>query len=157
MKRKALTLALIGFVLGMIVCCVITLIISFASGSGWEFCSDAFVAKIGSKAGAIIIQLLLTGVYGAIAMGTVVLYDLERWPLALASLIHYLIIEVFFEPMALYLEWMHTLPEFLIMIGIRLVCYFIIWLIMYLIYRKQIRDLNKMQEELKDSEEESPK
>lgn len=103
------------------------------------------------------IQLLLPGVYGAIAMGSVVLYDLDRWPLALASLTHYLIIEILFEPMALYLEWIHTLPEILIMIGIRLICYFIIWLIIFLIYRKQVRELNNLQESFKDTKKESQK
>lgn len=149
MRKKIFKLALIGFFLGIVICDLISLIFSLADGNGLMLCSAEFTKRIGSTAGAIVLQSLLTGIYGAVCMGTVVLYDIEHWPLALSSVVHYLIIESMYVPLALFLGWERHFSGILIMMGIQLVCYFIIWLIIYMIYRKQVKELNKLQQTIK--------
>ena len=153
MRRKFFILALIGFFFGIVVCELITIITGLASGHGVILCAGEFAERIGSTGGAIALQALLTGIYGAVCMGTVILYDIEHWPLALPSVIHYLIIEAMYVPLALFLGWERTFTGILVVMGIQLVCYFIIWLIIYLIYRKQVKELNALQQTLKEPKE----
>lgn len=129
----------IGFVIGVIMGNVIAW---FTGG----FFTAEFVETAGNTARAVVIQTLTYGLYGAAAMGGTVLYDIEKWPLALSSAMHYLIIAVLFVPMSLLLGWVGGVADILVMEGIELVMYFMIWLIMYLRYKAHVKELNELQE-----------
>ena len=102
----------------------------------------------GSERAALVTELILTALYGAICMGTTVIYDSEvmsKLPLSLMSLLHCFICIAPFVPLSLLLGWCRSAAEILIVVGIQLVVYFIIWLIMYFQYKKQIKELNDIQ------------
>ena len=88
--------------------------------------------------------MLLSALYGAICMGSAVLYDVDRLPLAVTSLLHCLICIVSFVPMSNFLCWSGGTADTWIMVGIQFAAYFIIWLIMYAKYRIEIRKLNEI-------------
>ena len=143
MRAKLLKRAGLGYLLGM----ALGNFIAFAlRGAGGNMVSAALVARMGGETKALIVQTLVSGLYGAATMGGTVLYDIERWPLALSSAAHYLVVAVPFVPMALLLGWMRSPSEFLVVAGIQLVAYFLIWLILYAIYRRQVRELNELHE-----------
>lgn len=138
MRRKALILAAIGFLPGVVMGNLI------AWFSGGTLVNTKLVPLMGSDAGAVILQSLLSGLLGAIAMGGVVVYKIERWPLALSSVVHFLLIVITYVSIALTAGWIQSAKELFIMLGIQLTVYFIIWLIMYLRYKAQVRELNEL-------------
>ena len=50
------------------------------------------------------------------------------------------------RPIALLLGWVRKTETLLMISGIQLVCFFIIWLFMYFGYKKQVKELNELQE-----------
>ena len=147
MVKKALKLAGFGFVLGIAVCTVISILMSDGVPA-----SNELIERIGTVKAALLIQALLSGIHGAICMGTTVIYDAEKLPLALMSLIHCVICVGLFIPVSLFLCWTKGLPETLIMTAVQTASYFVIWLIMNIIYKKQIKELNEMQKQLNDKQ-----
>ena len=93
----------------------------------------------------MVLQGLFSGLYGAVCFASVVLYDIERWPLALATAAHCAVIILIFPLVGSFLGWVNSITEILIIAGIQLICFFIIWLILYFSYKKQVRELNDMQ------------
>ena len=129
----------IGFLLGIVVGNLITWIPGITSG---KMISPDLIVSIGSGAGAMAVQTLVMGLYGALAMGGMTLYEIERWPLAMSTAVHYLIIAVSFVVMDLLLRWNSSPAEILVVEAILLAVFSLIWLIMFLRYRSQVRRLN---------------
>ena len=130
MAKKAMLLGLIGYIAGCIV------------GLCFSLQSESF-----TLAGALP-QILLGGIPGAIAMGTAVIYDIEEWSLLRATVTHFLIVMGALLLACFVLKWFEPWSTpFWIMLAAELVGYVIVWLIMYLGYKKQVRKLNKLLKE----------
>ena len=129
----------IGFLLGIVVGNLITWAPGITSG---ETISPDLIAQVGSETGAMAVQTLGMGLYGALAMGGMTLYEIERWPLAMSTVVHYLIIAVSFVVMDLLLRWNSSPAEVLVVEAILFALFSLIWLIMFLRYRSQVRGLN---------------
>ena len=129
-----------GFITGIAVCSLITIL----SGSE-NLVSGELVSKIGSMKGAQLLQALLSGLCGAVCMGGTVLYDVERLPLALSTLIHCLMCIVPYFLLSVFLHWVDGIGGAFILAGIQLAAFFAIWLILYFSYRRKIRELNEIQ------------
>lgn len=69
-----------------------------------------------------------------------------------AMLTHFALISVVFVIVSKVLCWITAVKELLIMEGIMLAAYLIIWLIMCAIYRSQVKELNAMLKSAKDKE-----
>ena len=146
MLKKTLKMAGIGFLIGI----VIGNLIAFLTGSsrtGAEAFASVQLLNMsgGSPAVAIILQSLFSGLYGAACFAGVVFYDIERMPLAAATALHCAVIVLLYAPIAFLLGWVSNIIELLIVAGIQIVVFFIIWLILYFGYKKQVRELNDMQ------------
>ena len=94
---------------------------------------------------AMLLQSLFSGLYGAVCFAGMSFYEIERMPLAAATALHCALIVLLFIPIALLLGWVSDIGTLLIISGMQLVGFIIIWLIMYFGYKKQIRELNEMQ------------
>ena len=77
-------------------------------------------------------------------------YEIERMPLAAATFSHCALIIILFILIGLLLGWLNNIAEVLIMASIQLICFFIIWLILYAVYKKQVRELNELQEKVNE-------
>ena len=150
MLTKALRRGAIGFLIGILM----SLAISWLSQDG-KLVSDTLVERVGSETGALILDLALSGVFGAVCMAGTVFYEIEHWSLAKATFLHYLIVILCFPPLALFLGWVSKPAEILIMTGIQTVCFFLIWLFMYLRCRAEVKELNELnaKQEQKDGTE----
>ena len=148
MKRSFFKRAGVGFMLGIVVCNIIAVI--FAEP---EIVSAAFVERIGDLRLAMLLQTVLPGLYGALTMGFTVLYDADRLPLAAATGLHCAICIVPFVPLSLFLCWFDAVADLLIMIGFQFAAFFIIWLSMYLSFRREVRKLNEMQKHSSNGEQ----
>lgn len=102
--------------------------------------------RLGGFRSATLVELLLIGLFGALCMSGTLLYDSERLPLSAATVIHCLCCILPFAPLALFLGWVSQISELLVMAAIQLFAFCIVWLIMYALYRKEVRALNKLQE-----------
>ena len=128
---------ILGFLLGA----SIGNLIAWFFGS---YVSSDLVARMGSVPAAILVQSLVSGLYGSFALAGTLFYDIEQWSLTRSSVMHFLVIAVLYVPAAMFLGWADSATEILIVEGILLVAYFIIWLVIYLRYKKEVRSLNEM-------------
>ena len=143
--KKILKYAGFGFILGIAVSSMITAFIC-----GGMPAATGLIEAVGSVKTALILQLLLSGIYGAICMGTVLVYENDRLPLALSSLIHCLCCVLPFIPLSLFLRWIDSIGNYLIMTASQLIAYFIVWLIMFIRYKKETEKLNEIHNQLKN-------
>ena len=145
MRSRILRRALLGFLVGIAVGNLIVIISGFVSEGKILLFDSSLLEKTGSEAGAFLMQTMLSGLYGAIGMGSAIVYELEDWPLLKASVIHYLIITRAIYPIALYLGWMSpTVGDFLFVAVMLGIANTIIWLIMYAVYHFKVKELNHL-------------
>ena len=137
MRGRLIKRMRLGFLLGA----AIGNLIAWFFGS---YVSSVLVARMGSVPAAILVQSLVSGLYGSFALAGTLFYDIEQWSLTRSSVMHFLVIAVLYVPTAMFLGWANSATEILIVEGILLVAYFIIWLVIYLRYKKEVRSLNKM-------------
>ena len=149
MLKTLFKLTAFGFILGMAVGNLIAIISSTLIDGETLIFSDYLLVKAGSPAAALTIQTLLSGLLGAVGMGGVTLYEVDRLPMLWTCIIHYAIIIAAYLPIALSLGWLEPSPRpVLFMLFLQAVAYAIIWLIMYVKYRAEVRELNALLEEM---------
>lgn len=146
MLKKTLKMAGIGFLIGVVVGNLIAILSGNSDTGGVTFASMQLLRMAGGNAlVAMLLQSLFSGLYGAACFAGMTFYEAERLPLAAATALHCATIILLFIPIALFLDWVSNITEILIIMSIQLVCFFIIWLIMWSIYKKQVKELNDMQ------------
>ena len=133
MRKKAIVLGLIGYIAG----CLIGLCFALQN-------PDFSVAKA-------LPQILLGGIPGAIAMGSTVIYDMEKWSVLRVTVTHFLSVMGVMLLACFVLKWLEPWSApFWIMMAAEAVGYILVWIIMYSCYKAKVRKLN---ETLKESQE----
>ena len=122
--KKATLLGLAGFVIGAaIVICLVLLDSQPLQG--------AFA------------HIVIGGIYGAVAMGSSVVYGIEKWSIARATATHFLLVFALYFFLVISMGWFSLSdPVFWIVVGAMVAGYILIWLLQYLSYRRQIREMN---------------
>lgn len=141
MRKKVLILVGFGILSGLIVGNVISYL---TSDHIFPWVSDEFAATVGNGTVAFLLQSLVYAIDGALCMAGVAFYDIEEWSIARATLTHYALVVLCYLMMSLLLRFNNGFWETLMMLGIMTVAFFLIWLIMYLIFRRQVRELNEL-------------
>ena len=128
--KKATILGLIGFAASILIC------IGFM--------------RIGGSSDGIreaLPHLLLGGLYGTVAMGSSIVYEIEKWSIARATTTHFLLLFSLYFLLVISMGWFRLDdPVFWIVVAAMVIGYVLIWLFQYLSYRRKIREIN---EELK--------
>ena len=162
-KKKLIKLSVSGFVLGIVICTAITAVTSSAGSGSLQFCNPSFADVIGNKTLALILQTLISGIYGAVVMGSSVVYDIEledvkKWSVLKSTVIHCVITFVSYFITGFTLRWfsIKDVKENLIMLTVFVVVYTSIWLFNYLSYRKDVREFNEKLKNLEENEKEQP-
>ena len=145
MLKKFLRLGGIGFLAGIVICFFITIVM----GDGIP-ATPVFIERVGSLKAALLIEMGLTGLYGAVNFGSVIIYDTDRFPLMVASLLHCSIVILPFIPLSFLLGWVTDIESCVIMLLFQLSGYFIIWIIIYINYRRETRRLNELQKHIQN-------
>lgn len=123
--KKTMLLGLAGFVLGVLIC------IGFMLARSSEGLKAAFP------------NLVISGIYGAVAMGSSIVYDVEKWSITRATATHFLLVFALYFLLVLSMGWFSLSdPVFWIVVGAMVAVYILIWLLQYLSYRRQIREMN---------------
>ena len=153
MLKKTLKAAGIGFLLGIVIGNLIAFLTGNSDTGGITFAPQKLLDMSGGNAViAMLLQSLFSGLYGAVCFAGMSFYEIERMPLAVATALHCALIVLLFIPIALLLGWVSDIGTLLIISGIQLVCFFIIWLIMYAGFKKQVKELNELQEKNENQE-----
>ena len=154
MLKKVLLRAGIGFLIGAVVGNLIAFLTGSSATDGVAFSSRQLLDMSGGSAVlAMMLQSLFSGLYGALCFAGMSLYDAERLPLAAATALHCGLIVLPFIPISYLLGWVSGIVETLIIAAAQIAVFFIIWLILYFGYKKQIRELNDMQKDFSKREE----
>ena len=143
MKKKLLIRCAFGFLFGMAAMLIVP---SFLSGepTGSIIYTDELLARAGSPAAATALSLLVMGLFGSLCMGGTLFYELESWPLALATAAHYLIMALGYLIPNWLLCWNMPLSLLLAIEGLMALGFAVIWLIMYLRYKREVQELNEL-------------
>lgn len=154
MLKKVLLRAGIGFLIGALVGDFIAFLTSTSSTEGVTFASQQLLDMSGGNAViAMILQSLFSGLYGALCFAGMSLYDVDRLPLAAATALHCGLIVLPFIPISYLLGWVGGVLETVIIAAIQIAAFFMIWLILYFVYKKQVKELNDMQKDFSEREE----
>ena len=141
MREKTLKRAGFGFILGMAVGNVLAALLG-----GGELVSPGLLARCGSLPGALLVQTLLSGVIGAASFAGIGLYDIEGWSLLRTAVVHDLLIEAVYLPVAFALGWVETAAEALLVSGCMTAVYLLVFLSLWAVYKAQVRELNELNE-----------
>ena len=140
-KQTAIRAA-IGFVAGVLVGLGI-----LAVSSGVQ----AFSAKNG--AGQLARYLAMSGLLGAINVGTTTIYSLEHWGVLRCTLTHFAIAMTTICAVGFSCGWFSIGDPLTLWILLsETVAYFIIWLVMYLRCKREIRQINEALKGWKNSQ-----
>ena len=151
MRKKIWIMLGIGFLIGVAMVLLVPALFNRAPDGTVHFYSEGLLERVGSPTAALLTTVVLYGLYGACCMGGTQLYAIERWPLALATVVHYLVIALGYLLASRLLCWNLSIKALLIIEGLMAVGFFIIWIIMYLRYKAEVRELNKLMEKDKDN------
>lgn len=106
--------------------------------------ADELLARAGSPTAATAVSLLVLGLFGSLCMGGTLVYEIESWPLALATAAHYLSMALGCLIPNWLLCW-DMPPKLLLSVeGFMALGFVVIWLIMYLRYKREVQELNKL-------------
>ena len=152
MLGKTIKRIVLGFFIGAVVGNAITALVGLTGQGAFAPVTQTLTARAGGLIGALLLQTLFSGLYGAIAFAAIFLYDLERLPLALSSVLHCAVIVLTFVPVSLLMGWTSGVREALFMAGAQIVGYFLIWVVLFFIYRAQARKLNDIKQQHSDPE-----
>ncbi len=127
--------ALIGALMGIAICLILY---------GFGLYDEVIV----DNKAFVIIQFVGSATNGIICMGSTIAYDVDSLGLSKSTLIHYVITLVSFFSFNFLLGWFSEFNIILIL-AIFTVLYFIIWLINYLVYKREIRRMNQELNDIK--------
>ena len=149
MKKRLIAKSLIGLVVGALVAHVITILVNYLGRGQFLICMPELTERFGF-AGAVIVQTVLGALFGMLALAGTCLFDIEKWSLLRASVWHCVLILLTYIVIGLLLHWFsfHIIP-ILIMSGAIIFVYALIWLIMYIGLKREIKELNRLTEEYK--------
>ena len=146
MLAKALRLGALGCLMGMVIGAFIVIAEGFARG-GSLVLPSALLAATGSEAGALLVHMLASGLYGIVPMAGVVIYEIDSWGLLKQAAVHYASYTAAFAIVGFAAGWIETPVDMAVMAGIFLVGHGIIWTIMYLRYKAATEELNTLLQE----------
>ena len=139
-----------GFLLGMVAGVFIVIGMSFAAGGSIAL-PDKLLVMMGSEAGALLAQVLISGLFGAIPGAGISFYELDSWGLLKQAVVHYASYTVAFMILGYAAGWVETPADMAFVAGVFAVGHAIIWTIMYMRYKAETKELNELLQEAKQA------
>ena len=145
MKKEIVKRSLLGAPLGLAISTVITIVISLTVGDGRYYAVvPALATEMGSEVNAVVLQAVLSMIYGAAWAGASVVWDAEGWSLLKMTLVHLAITCAATFPIAYFARWMpRSIAGILSYIGLFILIYASIWISQYSSMKKRIKELNE--------------
>lgn len=159
MKKQILMRSLLGALLGISICHLITVAISCAIGGGSYIPVQPELSQsCGSERNAVLMQTGCAMLYGAIFAGASVIWNMERWSILRMTVTHWLIVSIPSCLIAWIMHWMsHNIQGVLIYIAIFFSIYAGIWFSQFSVMKNRVREMNRRLQQEKDVQEDSRK
>jgi len=145
MKKRVFARILIGGPLGLALSFIIAILISLVKNDGIFYAVvPELVGDCGSELNAVILQSVLSILYGAAWAGASVIWEMENWSILKQTVVHLVICSIATFPIAYFTRWMsHTPAGIALYFGIFFGVYFIIWLYLYSTLKKRVKEINE--------------
>lgn len=145
-KKRVLIKSAVGAVLGLLI------------GIGFILFGKPPETYVGLRAPwAAVAYLVHCALHGALCVGSQIVYDIEKFSIARATVIHFLITLISFYILGMTTGWFHPGDPFFWIITAGFVfVYFLIWLAYYISYRRKVRSMNAELRRWKHSHPDSP-
>ncbi len=145
MKKKIIVRSVLGFPIGILIGYLITIIISLISANGYYSpCVPELITAMGNEINAVILQAVLCGLLGAGFSASSVIWNIEHWSIVKQTGIYFAIISLIMIPIAYFAYWMeHSLVGFLSYFGIFILIFIFIWIIEFIIIRRNVKKMNE--------------
>lgn len=140
----------VGFSLGILIVIVIETIACFAyTGNAGSYFSEFQGAAGGRPFVKLMLELLTGGLLGVVGNGGAVVYEIEEWSILKSTTIHFCVTMCVYMAVGKANGWLTWRPSVVnaIQIILMVLIYFLIWLVQYLIYKREVAELNR---EIKD-------
>lgn len=144
MKKKIIIRGALGFLTGITIGYLITIIMSLVFANGYYSpCVPELISIMGNEINAVILQALLSGLLGAGFGACSVIWEIERWSIVTQTGIYFTLVSIIMLPIAWILYWMeHSVGGFLSYFVIFLFIFALIWVIQFLIGKQIVRKMN---------------
>ncbi len=144
-KAKIVLSCFFGALLGLTISVVITIAISLILHDGKYYAvPPELISACGNEINAVIIQTILSLLYGAVWGGASWIWSIDHWSILRQTVTHLVICSAATFPVAYFAYWMpHNGRGILIYFGIFFVIYLIIWLSQYSSMKKLIQQINE--------------
>jgi len=145
MKKELLKRCLFGAPIGLAISSIITIIISLTVGDGaYNAVVPSLAQDMGSEINAVVLQAVLSIIYGAAWAGASVVWDMEHWSILKMTLVHLAVTSIASFPIAYFARWMpHNAAGILLYVAIFVGIYAAIWFSQYSAMKKRIREMNE--------------
>ena len=143
--KKLLKRCLLGAPLGLAISTVITIVISICVGDGMYYAVvPELIADSGSEINAVVIQAVLSLIYGAAWAGASVVWESDGWSLLKQTVVHLLVCSAATFPIAYFARWMpHNAKGIALYFGIFVAIYLVVWLSQYSAMKKRVKQINE--------------
>ena len=156
LKNRFIYKAAIGFSLGILVTIIINILIStLFTGNAGAYIDEYSSSAVGRTVPRLLLELLTGGLLGFVGNGGSVVYEIEDWGILKPTTIHFGVTMAVYVFVGLFNGWLTPYHSFqnVIQVVSMLLAYVAIWLSQYLIYRKEIREMNRDIKLFKEKEE----
>ena len=141
-QRLYLRLGAIGFIMGALVEFIITMMINLGYGE-FSLIAGNLSERYGDIA-AIILQILLPGMMGAVNFATTFVYNSDRFNIVTATITHAAIVLVTVMSVGSFMQWFELNPASIaVFTALMAAIYFMIWFLMYSKSKAQIQEINE--------------
>lgn len=143
-KKQILLRSLLGAPLGLAISILITIVISLIIGDGaYHAVAPELVSDCGGELTAVIVQTILSFIYGAAWGGASVVFEIDEWSILKQTLVHLGVCSAASLPVAYFARWMpHGWTGILLYVAIFFGVYFVIWLAQYIPLRRRVKRIN---------------
>lgn len=145
MKKKIVLRSLLGFPIGIAIGYLITIFVSLGLANGYYSpCVPELISAMGNEINAVILQALLSGLLGAVSAASSVIWEIERWGIIKQTGIYFMIASVTMLPIAYFSYWMeHSIGGFLSYFGVYILIFAVLWIIQFVIGKRNVRRMNE--------------
>lgn len=152
MKKKIMLRIITGFPIGITIGYLITIFASLAVGKGYYSpCVPELISVMGNEINAVLLQALLSGLLGAGFGAGSVIWEIEQWSLVRQTGVYFLIVSAIMMPVAYFAYWMeHSITGFFGYFGIFVLIFVIIWVVQFVVGKRNVRRLNENLYKAKD-------
>ncbi|MCR5702696.1 MAG: DUF3021 domain-containing protein [Lachnospiraceae bacterium] len=155
-KDRFVYKAAIGFSLGVLVTIIINILVdSIMLGNAGAYIDEFASNDVGRTVPRLLLELLTGGLLGLVGNGGSVVYEIEAWGILKPTTIHFGVTMLVYVFVGLFNGWLtpyHSIQNIIQFLAM-LFAYIMIWLLQYLVFRREVRQINRDIKLFKEKEE----